>query len=439
MASPPSGPVTPPPGAAGLGAQAVLVCAFIASAQMTWGVIVPALPVLVEQFGIGVGSIGLLIASFAIGRVIANVPAGLALRRVPPRPFLQIVSVLLVLVTAVTGLLPTEPLLLAARLVAGLLGGAAVTIGFAVLVAGAPPSRRGRTMATATVVQMSGSAVGALIGGAAVTAWGVQAAFALAVVPLVATLVVDLVRPARHYWSAFVVAHAAEARADGAGGDGPAGAGAGADGRRPKGAALRGSPGLSGSRGSRGLVVGLVAISFATFFARFAGEQGLIPVLAYSTGGLTPLALGVAMAAGTAVSIAALPLVGRAVDRGARLRILIPAGVGAAAAVLLFPLVTAPLAFAAVLVAYYLATSVAGVVPNVLTSERFAPATAGAVVGLTRTAGDIGAAAGPLLVFALADSFGNVPAVAAIAVMLLAALAILAPAAATKRADSTPK
>ncbi|MFB2580031.1 MFS transporter [Herbiconiux sp. P15] len=414
MASPPSGPVTPPPGAAGLGAQAVLVCAFIASAQMTWGVIVPALPVLVEQFGIGVGSIGLLIASFAIGRVIANVPAGLALRRVPPRPFLQIVSVLLVLVTAVTGLLPTEPLLLAARLVAGLLGGAAVTIGFAVLVAGAPPSRRGRTMATATVVQMSGSAVGALIGGAAVTAWGVQAAFALAVVPLVATLVVDLVRPARHYWSAFVVAHAAEARA---GGD-----------ERPKSAALR------GSRGSRGLVVGLVAISFATFFARFAGEQGLIPVLAYSTGGLTPLALGVAMAAGTAVSIAALPLVGRAVDRGARLRILIPAGVGAAAAVLLFPLVTAPLAFAAVLVVYYLATSVAGVVPNVLTSERFAPATAGAVVGLTRTAGDIGAAAGPLLVFALADSFGNVPAVAAIAVMLLAALAILAPSAARRRA-----
>jgi MFS family permease len=383
----------------------VLVCAFIASAQMTWGVIVPALPVLVAQFGIGVGSIGLLIASFAIGRVIANVPAGFALRRVPPRPFLQVVSVLLVLVTAVTGLLPTEPLLLIARLVAGLLGGAAVTIGFAVLVAGAPPDRRGRTMATATVVQMSGSAVGALIGGAAVTAWGVQAAFALAVLPLVGTLLVDLARPARHYWSAFVVAPVAKAR---------------------------GLTRSRGSPGSRGLVTGLVAISFATFFARFAGEQGLIPVLAYSSGGLTPLALGVAMAAGTAVSIGALPLVGRAVDRGARLSILLPAGAGAAAAVLLFPVVTAPLGFAAVLVAYYLATSVAGVVPNVLTSERFAPAAAGAVVGLTRSAGDVGAAAGPLLVFALADSLGPVPAVGAIAATLLVALVILAPAAARR-------
>jgi MFS family permease len=416
-----------------LNAQAILVCAFIASAQMTWGVIVPALPVLVAQFGIGVGSIGVLIASFAIGRVIANVPAGLALRRVPPRPFLQTVSVLLAVVTAITGLLPNEPLLLAARLVAGLLGGASVTIGFAVLVAGAPPARRGRTMATATVVQMSGSAVGALIGGAAVTLWGVQAAFAVAVLPLVATLAVDLARPARHYWAAFAErASIQDAPAqDAPMQDAPAQDAPMQDAPAPDG---RGA----GLRGSRALVVGLVAVSFATFLARFAGEQGLIPVLAYSTGDLTPLALGVAMAAGTAVSIAVLPLVGGLVDRGARLRILVPASLIAASAVLLFPLAVSPIGFAAVLVAYYLATSVAGVVPNVLIGERFAPAAAGAVVGLTRTAGDLGAATGPLLVFALADTLGPVPAVAAIAVALVVALGILIPAAARSRARPVP-
>jgi MFS family permease len=404
-----------------MNAQAILVCAFIASAQMTWGVIVPALPVLVEAFGIGAGSIGLLLASFAIGRVLANVPAGLALRRLPPRPFLQVVSVLLVIVTAVTGFLPTEPLLLVARLVAGILGGAAVTIGFAVLVAGAPPARRGRTMATATVVQMSGSAVGALIGGAAVTAIGVQGAFAVAVIPLVVCLVVDLVRPSRFYWAAFTRAHEAEAAAD----------------ATARAAVEKGEPDAragarAGLRGSRPLVVGLVTMAFATFLARFAGEQGLIPILAYDVGELTPLGLGVAMSVGTVVSIGALPVVGRLVDRGARLSVLIPASLLAAASLLAFPLMSAPLGFAAVIVAYYVASSVAGVVPNVVTGERFAPATAGAVVGLTRTAGDIGAAVGPLLVFALADGLGYLPAVAAIAAVLVAAVAVLAPSVARR-------
>ncbi|MCS5714272.1 MFS transporter [Herbiconiux sp. CPCC 205716] len=402
-----------------MNAQAILVCAFIASAQMTWGVIVPALPLLVERFGIGTGSIGLLLAAFAIGRVIANVPAGLALRRVPPRRFLQIVSVLLAVVTAVTGLLPSEPLLLAARLVAGVLGGAAVTIGFSVLVAGAPADRRGRTMSTATVVMMSGSAVGALVGGVAVTVLGVAGAFAVAVVPLVACLLVDLVRPAAGYWAAF--SPSAEA--------GATKAGAATDARSAPSGTPRPRP-----AGTGGLVVGLIAISFATYLARFAGEQGLIPVLAYDSGGLTPLTLGVAMAVGTVVSIAALPLVGHVVDRGARLAVLLPSALVGAGALLLFPIATEPLAFGAAIVVYYVSTSIAGVVPNVLTSERFEPAAAGAVVGFTRTAGDIGSAVGPLAVFALADAAGAEAAVAVIAAVLVVALVLLAPAVARRPA-----
>ncbi|WP_440708535.1 MFS transporter [Herbiconiux sp. YIM B11900] len=426
----------------GMNAQAILVCAFIASVQMTWGVIVPALPLLVERFGIGVGSIGLLIAAFAIGRVLANVPAGLALRRIPPRPFLQVVSVLLAGLTAVTGLLDSEPLLLGARLLAGVLGGAAVTIGFAVLVAGAPPARRGSTMATATVVQMSGSAVGALLGGVVVEGWGVTAAFAVAAVPLLLCLGFDLLRPARHYWGAFrrspevpepetVPVPELEPEPEPEPEPSPVpdlapmlpphGAStspAAADPSDPAGAARS---------GGRRLVVGLVVFSFATFLARFAGEQGLIPVLAYATGGLSPLGLGVAMAVGTVVSIAVLPVMGRLVDRGARLAVLVPAGVVGAAVLLAFPFLTAPLGFGTAIVLYYLATSVAGVVPNVVTSERFAPATAGAVVGLTRTAGDVGAAVGPLLVFALAAASGDLAAVAVIAAVLLVALAVLAP------------
>jgi DHA1 family multidrug resistance protein-like MFS transporter len=120
-------------------------------------------------------------------------------------------------------------------------------------------------------------------------------------------------------------------------------------------------------------------------------------------------------------------VMGRLVDRGARLTVLVPAGVVGAAVLLAFPFLTWLLGFGAAIVLYYLATSVAGVVPNVVTSERFAPATAGVVVGVTRTAGDVGAAVGPLLVFALAAASGDFAAVAVIATVLLVALAALAP------------
>ena len=70
----------------GLG-QALQVCALIGTAQMTWGVVVPVLPILVDDLHIPVVLLGTIIAAFAVGRVIANVPAGLALRRIPARPF----------------------------------------------------------------------------------------------------------------------------------------------------------------------------------------------------------------------------------------------------------------------------------------------------------------------------------------------------------------
>lgn len=84
---------------------------------------------------------------------------------VPPRPYLLGLIVALAVVTAVTGFISTVVALLIARFAAGLLGGAAVTVAFSVLLAGAKSERRGRTVAIATVVQMSASAVGSVPGG----------------------------------------------------------------------------------------------------------------------------------------------------------------------------------------------------------------------------------------------------------------------------------
>ncbi|RXZ72021.1 MFS transporter, partial [Agromyces albus] len=247
-------------------------------------------------------------------------------------------------------------------------------------------------------VQMGAAAAGALLGGVAVTLAGVSGAFVAASVPVLLVLGWDLLRPASGYWSATAAAPA-------------------------------GSPEPSSSGARMPLLLSLTGVSFALFFARFAGEQGLIPVLAYGPGGLDPIGLGVALAGGTVASMIALPLVGRAVDRGARTSVLVPSAIVAGLALVLLSVANSPWPFALLIVVYGIATSLANVVPGVVTAEAFPGRRTGGVVGVTRTAGDVGAAVGPLVIFWVADAAGPVPAMLMTAVVLLVAIVVFAIAA----------
>ncbi len=376
--------------AAGPGEQTLLLCALIATAQMTWGAVVPVLPGVAERQGLGVGALGVLIAAFAVGRILANIPAGAALARLPARPYLSGALLALALVTAGTGWADGTIALLVLRLIAGALGGAVVTVGFAVLLRGAPPQRRGRVVAIATVVQLTGAAAGSVLGGVVLAAAGERAVFVCAAVPALLALAWDRWRPAAGYWRA------------------PAPQDDGASGPAWAGAALP-------------VLIGLVLVSFATFFARFAGEQGLMPVLAYEQAGLDPVGLGLALAAGTVASLGVIPVVGRWVDRGARRRLVWPAAVLGALALAALGGADRPWSFIVLVVLYTAATSALGVVPGVVTAERFGARRTGAVVGLTRTAGDAGAAAGPIVVLGVAEGAGF-----AAAALLLGAVFLVA-------------
>lgn len=385
---------TADPSGAGIGVQTLLICALIGTTQMTWGTIVPALPLYLERFGATALVLGPIIAAFGLGRAIVNIPAGVALRWWRPRPFLHVVCWLLVAVTAVTGLSPTVPVLIAARVVAGLLGGAAITVGFAVLVAGAPADRRGRVMSTATAVQMSAGALGAFLGGVALSIFPLPVSFAVAVVPLAGCLVWDLLHPAEAYWAVSMrTSKPPDAAGVAQGGE-------------------RAAPVAS-------LVVALALASVAAFFARFAGEQGLIPLLGYAIGGLTPFTLGLALAAATIVSLAVVLGVGRLLDRGGLLTVFLPSIALSALAMLLFPLVSGSVAYAAVMLLFLVTACVASVVPSVLMSRSIPPERSGFVVGLTRTAGDAGAVVGPLLALAVYDGLGALPAVGVIAAVII--------------------
>lgn len=386
-----------------------MLCTLIGTAQMTWGVVVPVLPLYVTALHAPVAVLGPLIAAFAIGRVVGNVPAGLLMRRLNPRVMLHTVLVALALVTAATGLVGDLTAVFALRLLSGVLGGAAVTIAFAVVLAGAPVSRRGRVVSMANVVQMSAAAVGALLGGAVVTIAGAAGAFVAAALPVLLAVAWELGRPAHDYWDELRAEPDAVRR------------------EKPKLRARSPEHTVGATDGPRtprrrSVLVSLAAVSFALFFARFAAEQGLVPVLAYDQGGLDPLGLGLALASGTVLSIAVLPLVGRGVDRGARLAVVIPSTLGSAGVLVAFALLDVPWAFALAIVCYGVATSIANVVPGVVTAETFPGPRAGGAVGVTRTAGDVGAAAGPLVVFAMADAWHPLAALLVTALVLVAAM-----------------
>ena len=410
-----------------IGEQTLLLGCLIGAAQMTWGTIVPALPLYLDRFGATALVLGPIIAAFGFGRVLANIPAGILLRWWRPRPYLWAVSLLLVVVTGLTGLAPTAEGLIAARVLAGVLGGAAITIGFAILVAGAPPARRGRVMATVTAVQMSAGAIGSFLGGVVLTWFPLEVVFLVASVPLALVLAWDAVRPAAHYWlprgraatppdaphqvstsstTETVTPHTLVKPVE-----------------TPRTAASEPRPTAPAYAGVgvAAIIIALALSSFATFFARFGGEQGLVPVAAYDTGGLTPLTLGIALAAATLLSLAALPVVGSLIDRGYRLAVLVPGVLASAAALLLFPVANGPWLFALAIVLYGLATSVAGIVPTVLMSEAVPARQSGLVVGITRTVGDLGAVAGPLVALAVYDANGLWPAILVIVGLLLIA------------------
>ncbi|MDF2444453.1 MAG: hypothetical protein JWR01_2656, partial [Subtercola sp.] len=355
--------------------QVVLVCALVGTSQMTWGALVPALPQYAQQFGASAVILGLIVSSFGLGRLLVNVPAGLLLKRVPARALLLSATGALAALTLVTGLIDNVVLLVAARFLAGILGGSAVTVGLAVLTQRTTPANRGSILSTVQAVQLAGAAVGPVLGGVVLTFSTLPMVFVVAAIPLVVVVGWALLRPSPEFWSSEFVQDAAVETPPVAGIDG-------AEGFAASGAAddvIR-----SDARARRRVLIGICVLAFGIFFVRFGGDQSLIPLLAYDQGGLTPLTLGIAYGLTTVVSLALLPWVGRRLNAGARLGLLIVPTLLAAAAICLYPLAQTPWFFGALIVATGVLSGVGSLVPGVILADVTPRSRVGGAVGIFR-------------------------------------------------------
>ncbi|WP_372593439.1 MFS transporter [Actinotalea sp.] len=374
--------------------QVLLVCGLVATAQITWGAIVPGLPELGEAFGLSSFALGAVVSAFGVGRLLTNIPAGVLADRRGPRALLLGAAAALAVVTALTGLVTSLPVLIGVRVLSGALGGAVVTVGLAMLAARTPQQSRGTVLATAQAVQLAGAALGPVLGGVVLSAWGLRAVFLVSALPVAAWLGWTWLRHDRDYWapvrSAAVDAAVVPVRL---------------------------------TRQAVLAVVGANVVGFAVFVARFGGEQTLAPLLARGAG-LDARGLGLAMAAITVLSLVAMPLTARALDAGLRRRLMVPAmGVGALA-IALYPLAQEPWPFAALLIVAGACVTFAGIVPGVVLADVVPAERQGRATGVFRTVGDLGAVVGPLALGWALDTGGSLGAAAVLAgVVALAGVA----------------
>src|SRR5690606_32202106 len=79
-----------------------MVCALVAGAQTTWGLVIPVLPVYADRLGAGAATLGVVVAAFGLGRLVVGVPAGVLAQRTPQRALLLTATAALALVTLAT-------------------------------------------------------------------------------------------------------------------------------------------------------------------------------------------------------------------------------------------------------------------------------------------------------------------------------------------------
>lgn len=362
------------------------MCALIAGTQMTWGLVIPVLPVYADQLGSGPAALGIVVAAFGLGRLLIDIPAGAVAQRVDQRRLLVGSVAAVAVFTLLTAAVTSIGQLVATRTALGLAGGVAITTGQALL-SGSNPARLGQTMAALQGYQLAGAAMGPVLGGVLV---GVDARlpFLAGGGILVALVVFALLRPVPRW---------------------------------PEAAPRAGTPCAESSRLLNSGLVGVSIIGFTIFFVRFGGQQFLFPLLAYEQAGLSPAQLGVSLAAVTLLSLGLMRSAGRLTDRVGRRPVVIVSTTVLGVGVLGFLAADSAVLFLAALVLTGVATAFTGPPTGAYLAESVAPQHRGVAVGIYRTCGDGATLLGPLLLgwmFATGHS--------AAAVLLLSATTVLA-------------
>lgn len=367
-----------------LGVGAVLLATSLVSFSR-----IPLLPDIDQAFSLSPAELSVITASFALGRLAADFPAGLAVDRFPVHRVLTVVGAFLSAGSILLATAPSLTQVLAGVFLVGVASAAANTAGMVEFSAHSAPSTRGRSMAAFTIVLLSGQAFGPLFGGilGEVAGWRTAQAGCAAI-------------------GACVVAGCLLWRTERSDHATPT----------PKRAGPR-RRGKTGLGWTERLILG--ASRFVVFLGISALLHTFIPVIGGNDLGLSTAAIGVALAVGGVSRFAGASIVGIVSDRVSRKAALVPslAIMGIGAALLAAPPSVTVWGISIAL----LAVGSAGIsAAAAMVGDRVAAKHLGTEMSGFRFLGDIGMLVGPILVGWVYGQAGRVPAMLVVSMALIA-------------------
>ncbi len=348
--------------------------------------IVPLLPWYANRFDLSTFEVALLLAAYPLTFLLTTIPAGWIAGRVGPRRVVIAGTSFFVFATALFAWAPSGEVIIIARLLQGVGGGVGWAAAMAWLTGNTAPERRSRTIGAISGVLSAGAVAGPLLGalaGATSPVLAFSIAGAIGVVAIIATLL------------------------------------------SPVGVALPRDPALHHTL-SRLLHHPLVLCSLCLALADAASVAAidLLAPLWLGDQGVSTTAIGIAIAVGAVLGIAAGWGAGRVGERVGSFRVAMIGGIGLA----LMPwLLVAPLptwGVLAVLIAIgpFFPILMTGIFPLMSMAADDLGLSHGTANALANMVWSAGFAVTPLLVAPIADSFGDQTAYAVIGVIVVVLL-----------------
>jgi MFS family permease len=360
------------------------------------GMVSPVLSLYARAFGVSGALVGMMVTLYGVGRLLANLPAGVLSERYGRKLFLVLGPAIIGVGAVGAAITPDFTAVLFWRFVQGVGSGIYMTVSATVLVRLASAEERGRALAIYQGALLLGTGIGPAIGGFLANHWGLAAPFwAFGVVGFAGAL--------------FAFFGFSEPPAEPEGETGASGE------KKPRPSArqlLFQLPFLS-----------LCIITFGTFFTRTGSQWIVIPLIGQDSLGLSVDAIGVALSVVAVANFAMLAIVGPAIDRFGAGRILVHSTVLTGVALVLIAFAHTQLMFWVAIAllgvaAGFSGPSVSAAVATLVPRSMYGPA-----IGTQRAVGDIGYVIAPILVGFMYDlpGFGSVGALVFNAAIMVAA------------------
>jgi MFS family permease len=359
------------------------IVAFVVA--LGFGVVAPAIPLFVRDYGVGTTAVGFAISAFAFFRFVSAFAGGALVERIGERVVLAAGLAIVAVTTGLAGLAGTFPLFVSLR-AAGGIGSAMFTVAaLSLLLRTSPSGQRGRAAAT----YQGGFILGGIAGPAA-------GGFLAEISPRVpffvyAGFLLVLLRPA----ALPPVDPPVTPGVDQGGGAEPSTAAVpppGADGG-----------GLRAALRSRAYLAALVA-NLGVGWVLFGVRNSLVPLYVTEELGKTVAWAGAGLLAGSIAQALGLLRAGRLSDSwGRRPSLVLGTGLATASmAVLVLPPATG--AFLLAMATFGLGASLLASVPAAVVGD-VSPGRGGKTVAVFQMVADLGAVAGPLAAGWLTDTF----------------------------------